>query len=64
MVLDRYSNNLPDSLKKGDVFMIEELTKGTVTLFVGMTVVFLVLGILYGMLLLMPLVNGNKPPEE
>jgi Na+-transporting methylmalonyl-CoA/oxaloacetate decarboxylase gamma subunit len=44
--------------------MAEELMKGVVTLGVGMTVVFLVLGILYGMLLLMPLVNGTNKPEE
>ncbi len=38
----------------GDVVM-----QGGVTLLVGMTVVFLVLGILYGMLMLMPLLNKN-----
>jgi hypothetical protein len=34
-----------------------EMAKGVVTLGVGMTVVFLVLGILYVMLLLLPMVN-------
>ena len=37
-----------------------ELMKGIITLGVGMTVVFLVLGILYGMLLLMPLLNKGE----
>lgn len=37
-----------------------ELMKGIITLGVGMTVVFLVLGILYAMLLLMPLLNKGE----
>lgn len=40
--------------------MGEQLTTGIITLGVGMTVVFLVLGILYGMLLLMPLLNKSE----
>ena len=40
--------------------MAEQLFTGSVTLVVGMTVVFLVLGILYGMLLLIPLVNKKE----
>lgn len=38
----------------------EQLLTGSITLVVGMTVVFLVLGILYGMLLLIPLVNKKE----
>ena len=40
--------------------MGEQLMTGVITLGVGMTVVFLVLGILYGMLLLMPLLNKSE----
>ena len=40
--------------------MENELAKGVVTLGVGMVVVFLVLGILYFMLLAMPLVNKGS----
>lgn len=40
--------------------MGEQLMTGIITLGVGMTVVFLVLGILYGMLLLMPLLNKSE----
>ena len=40
--------------------MGEQLMTGLITLGVGMTVVFLVLGILYGMLLLMPLLNKSE----
>lgn len=40
--------------------MGEQLMTGFITLGVGMTVVFLVLGILYGMLLLMPLLNKSE----
>jgi Na+-transporting methylmalonyl-CoA/oxaloacetate decarboxylase gamma subunit len=39
--------------------MSEALVSAFVTLIVGMTVVFLVLGILYLMLLAMPLVNAG-----
>jgi Na+-transporting methylmalonyl-CoA/oxaloacetate decarboxylase gamma subunit len=40
--------------------MAEQLLTASITLFVGMAVVFLVLGILYGMLLLIPLVNKKE----
>jgi hypothetical protein len=40
--------------------MAEQLLNGSITLVVGMLVVFLVLGILYGMLLLIPLVNKKE----
>jgi competence protein ComGC len=40
--------------------MAEQLFTGSITLVVGMLVVFLVLGILYGMLLLIPLVNKKE----
>ncbi len=43
--------------------MSEQLATAFVTLFVGMTVVFLVLGILYVMLLAMPMVNGKNSEE-
>ncbi len=39
--------------------MGEQLITGLTTLVVGMTVVFLVLSLLYGMLLVLPLVNKD-----
>ncbi len=38
---------------------MEHLATGLSTLVVGMTVVFLVLGLLYLMLLILPMVNGK-----
>jgi Na+-transporting methylmalonyl-CoA/oxaloacetate decarboxylase gamma subunit len=39
---------------------MDEMARGAMTLVVGMVVVFLVLGILYGMLLIMPLANKKE----
>ena len=44
--------------------MSEQLLTALITLFVGMSVVFAVLGILYVMLLFLPMVNSIGKKEE
>ncbi len=39
---------------------MEQIVTGLSTMVVGMTVVFLVLGLLYLMLLVLPMVNGKE----